>query len=626
MGSQSCKACSTTLIYRYLWAVGKDVEKIPPGSQVGSRYFVTARRIWIDTQPSLPPDVPAEWSDAVLPYLHLYPYRLHVPEIYGFCIQDDRPDEEIFLLENVPLDESGILFPPIVGAWAQATAVRQVYWLWQLLQLWSPLFEQGVATSFFAPDNIRVEGWRVRLCQLFQDEDVLTNTNSLGSTPALQLMDLANLWSGWIENARPEVQEPLKTLCQQMRQEGAELATITTELNQILLEQAAQLPLRLRIAGSTTTGPERSHNEDACYPLTLQAHPQTGSILPQIGIVCDGIGGHEGGEVASQLVVQSLKLEAQALITEAAEQNELLMPDILSQQLESAVRVANNLVAHQNDNQGREDRRRMGTTLVMALQVPQRVQGEGTLLPNAHELYLVNVGDSRAYWITQRYCHQLTVDDDVATREVRLGRALYREALYRPDAGALTQAIGTRDADFLQPTIQRFILEEDGLLLLCSDGVSDNGLVERTWADIARLVLSGRQTLESATQTWLDLANQQNGYDNATIVLLHCHVSSPLPGMAVFNPLQSGATNTDWGMASTPLTQSSAGGATEVVQSPSSATNRKARGILSILGVITLLLLAGGLGVMAWSRLDPAGFLRFRDRVTPFKVFETPAP
>ncbi len=158
------------------------------------------------------------------------------------------------------------------------------------------------------------------------------------------------------------------------------------------------------------------------------------------------------------------------------------------QQLEASVRVVNNLIANHNDTQGREDRRRMGTTLVMGLQVPQRLRSaSGSLLENSHELYLVNVGDSRAYWITPRYCHKLTVDDDVAVREVRMGRGLYREALQRPDAGALTQALGTRDSEFLHPTVQRFILEEDGLLLLCSDGVSDNELVEQNWAETTRV-------------------------------------------------------------------------------------------------------------------------------------------
>lgn len=619
LGSSVCRACGTPLLYRYLWAVGKTVEQIPATSQVGGRYYVTARRIWLDTQPSLPPDVPTDWSDAVLPYLYLYPYRLHIPEVYGFCIQNEDPAiEEIFLLDNVPLDASGILYPAIAEAWTKTTAVRQVYWLWQILQLWQPLAELGVATSLLAADNLRVEGWRVRLCQLYHDTDVLAA--STDSDLALQLADLSNLWLTWVDSARPEIIEPLRSICQQM-QAGAEPGAISTQLNQLLLEQAARLPLNLKIAGGTDTGPEREHNEDACYPLTLNQPSQADGLMPRVAIVCDGIGGHEGGEVASQIAVQSLKLQVQALLSEVAAAEEPVPPDLVMQQLESAVRVVNNLIASQNDAQSREDRRRMGTTLVMAIQLPQRVKIDGSkLAENGHELYLVHIGDSRAYWLTQRHCYLLTVDDNVVTREVRTGRALYHESIHRPDAGALTQALGTRDADFIHPTIQRFILEENGLLLLCSDGVSDNGLIERTWAEPARAVLNSKMSLDTAVKTWLDLANQHNGYDNATLVLLHCHVSSPTPEVLLPQTSDSYGKGVGRSDGSHPLRQEGQEVPGNSTQTSSSTTqNQSKRGLLIGVGTILLLALAGGVGVVAWSQLDPEGFQRFRERVIPLQ-------
>jgi protein phosphatase len=587
------------------------VEQLPVGSQVGGRYYITARRIWLDTQPSLPPDVSNEWSEAVLPYLYLYPYRLHVPEVYGFCPQEDGGENEIFLLENVPLDADGILASTIATAWSHATAVRQVYWLWQILQLWEPLAQLNVATSLLATDNIRVEGWRVRLCQLWQDADVLPPEADPKSGVALA--DLANLWLSWANHAQPEVRQPLRDICQQMQAEPTDLDSISAQLNHLLLEQAAHLPLRLHILGGTTTGPERSHNEDACYPLPSDLLTQPEGTLSRIAIVCDGIGGHEGGEVASQLTVQTLKLELQALLKEVAQQDELMAPDTIAQQIEAAIRVANNLIANQNDAQGRADRRRMGTTLVLSVQIPQAIKtASGATYENGHELYLANVGDSRAYWITQRYCQPLTVDDDVAAREVRMGRALYRESLYRPDAGALTQAVGTRDADLLRPSVQRLILEEDGLLLLCSDGVSDNGLVERTWKDIAVAVLGGRESLDWAVRTWLNLANQHNGYDNATIVLVRCHVSSALPSPSLPNTTGS----QEWRRSSSPslpTEDTEIEGATST--KPDSPRHRPLLRISLLL--LGLLLLGGVAGLFAWSHFDPTGFQQMRQRIVP---------
>lgn len=595
IGRSTCAACHTPLIYRYLWAVGNRAATIATGTQLSGRYYVTAPHIWLDTQPSLPPDVPTEWSDEVQPYLHLYPQRLHVPEVYGFWAADEAT-EPLILLENVPLDAAGLLAPAIVQVWEQATAVRQVYWLWQMLQLWTPLHDQGVAASLMAVSNLRVEGWRVRLCQLYQDMELLLETGQ-EDPPELGLADLANLWLSWLDTARPAIQSPLQDICHQM-QTKADVATIATHLNHLLLSQASQLPLHLQIASATDTGPERSHNEDACYP---PAEGTPDPDLTTLAIVCDGIGGHEGGEVASQLAVQTLKLQAQALLAEVAQQPELVSPELLAHQLEASVRVANNLIAAQNDEQGREERRRMGTTLVLALQVPQQAANL-TVAANGHELYLVHVGDSRAYWITPRYCQCLTVDDDVAAREVRLGRSLYREALQRPDAGALTQAIGTRDAEFLRPTVQRFILEEDGLLLLCSDGLSDNNLVEQSWVDQTDAVLRGKQSLAAAAQAWVELANQKNGYDNTSVVLLRCLVSETPPEVTLPN---MGTPESDWSPSAQALLDEDPAVAANPPIEPQPVQSRRSKWLLLLLGLLAIGLLGGFIGLAILKEVAP---------------------
>ncbi|MBM0741059.1 serine/threonine-protein phosphatase [Phormidium sp. CLA17] len=599
-GSSVCKSCQTPLIYRYLWAVGEAVLQIPVDSQVGGRYVVKAPQIWLDTQPGLQPDFPTvELPDALLPYLYLYPYRLHIPEVHGLCSHvSDRPTDEIFLLENVPLDKQGNLLPAIAQAWAQATAARQVYWLWQLLQLWNPLAEQGVSASLLAADNIRVEGWRVRLCQLFIDEALfLTENEASSETPMLGLADLANVWLGWIDQAKPEIAEPLQRLCQKMHENGAELEAIAAQLNQLLLEQTAQLPLRLQIASATDPGPQHDHNEDTCYPDNTK--PNDG-IFPRLVAVCDGIGGHEGGEVASQLAVQSLKLQIQALLAEVVTAD-IVPPEVVAEQIEAITRVMNDMIAAQNDLQGREARRRMGTTLVMALQFPQQiVLSTGQVAENSHELYLVNVGDSRAYWLTPRYCHQLTVDDDVAAREVRMGRSLYREALKRPDSGSLIQALGTRDSEFLRPSIQRLLLEEDGILLLCSDGLSDNGWVESSWLDIMGEVFRGKKLLSEAAQDWVDLANRNNGHDNVSVVLLDCHVSTPLPDVS-FPDVRS-SLNSDWSESSRGLLQEA--DAADETAGRQAGKGKKTNKLLWIGLILATLLIGSGLAIWAQVHFD----------------------
>lgn len=510
-GHQECQACQTHLIYRYLWAVDVEVE-ISVGELLGDRYYVLAPQIWLDTKPGKPPFVPAELPEYVLPYLHLYPQRLHVPEVYGFYQHGESTyPTDILLLDNVPVDSQGKLSPALVEAWPTAPPVRQTYWLWQMMELWKPLSEQGVAFSLFT-NSLRVEGSRLRLLELD------------GQTRNTKLRDLRNFWSNLIPTAHAHIQQPLEEICQTIGDIGASVEAIAPKLNQLLLEQAAHLPLSVEIVGATDTGPVRLHNEDSCYPTEQDL--VNDRLVPHLAMICDGVGGHDGGEVASQLAVQSIKKLVQNLLTEVGAQEEFTSPDLVKRQLEEIIRVVNNMIATENDEQGRESRQRMGTTLVMALQLPQQVKpSPESNRNNAHELYIVNIGDSRAYWFTRNSCQLLTLDDDVASREVRLGHCLYWQALQRRDAGALIQALGTRDGEFIRPNIQRFVIEEEGLLLLCSDGLSDNGWVEKSWADYAPKIFRGELSLKQAVGSLISLANQKNGHDNTSVVLAHYRLS-----------------------------------------------------------------------------------------------------
>lgn len=643
---------SEPLMDRYLWATGPAAAQIPPGELVQGRYQVVAPQIWLDTRPELPPYCPEEPPDKLIPYLHLYPQRLHIPEGYGFALlgKEPNPEDDILLLENVPIDSSGRIYPSIVEAWPEASAVRQVYWLWQILQLWQPLAELGMAQALLIPENMRVEGWRVRLLQLDGNpvadtnrEFAVTSTTNgvsdsqgayLGGVEAssaaavfttrekhnfASLKQLGLAWANRFAHSKSEVASQLQEIYQQMQADDNDVKAIAKQLNQILLQTAAPLPLRLRVASATDTGLQSHHNEDSLYPssfdLPTDFSPPSNPLIPHLSIVCDGIGGHEGGEVASQLAVQSIKLQLQALMTEVAQQDEIMSPELMAEQLAAIIRVANNLIAARNDEQGRESRRRMGTTLVMALQLPQQVRTATGLNNNSHELYIANVGDSRAYWITSQYCQQLTVDDDVATREVRTGRSPRREALQRPDAGALTQALGTRDSEFLRPTVRRFILEEDGLLLLCSDGLSDNNLVENSWAEYAEPVLNGEMSLESAVQYLINLANQKNGHDNTSVVITYCRVSPEYP--VLLNLGETGSSS----LVALPVTpqfsetvsedesDESSEPATTQESKPTvvTANKRRFKGWVVVLCIVLLLLTVGAAGLLTKWLIDPTG-------------------
>ncbi|NEP57524.1 MAG: serine/threonine-protein phosphatase [Symploca sp. SIO2G7] len=652
----------------YLWADAEPAIQIGVGEEVAYRYQVVAPQIWQDTLPEIPPEIPEELDGRILPYLRLYPYRLHIPEVYGVCkLPELGHDPKIILLGNVPIQASGELYPTIESAWSKASAVRQVYWLWQIWELWKPLEELGVASSLLVPDNLRVEGWRLRLLQLYTDpaqekstrlatESAVSSPNNTVATAGeagialmnppmtASLQKLGERWAIWCRKASGSVAEPLQEIAEQLQTEQPPLDAIASQLNQLLLEQAALQPLRLQVAGATDSGPNQSHNEDACYPTTADlptdSNQSSDPLIPHLSIICDGIGGHEGGEVASKMVVESIKLQVRGLLAELAEDPEIMTPELVAQQLEAIIRVANNLIASSNDQQARESRRRMGTTITMALQLPQKVQTKKGM-GNAHELYIASVGDSRAYWMTPRYCQQLTVDDDVVTREVKMARSLKVEALERSDAGALTQAVGPKDGEFLHPTVQRFILEEDGLLLLCSDGLSDNDWLEQLYRDYPRDIFSEKLSLEAAVESLIDLANQKNGHDNTSVVITYCRVTPEFP--VVLNLAEITQGSDGYGLnfsdsqtfAPTSFNQTEPNGdlqeltaesseepPTAALVTTNSATSEflTTRGswfkvMLGVVGVLIVLLSSGTALLTAQWLLDPEGFKQMRQRL-----------
>ncbi|MGQ4649575.1 protein phosphatase 2C domain-containing protein [Lyngbya aestuarii] len=506
-----CDKCRTPLLRRYLWAVGSGIEDYKSGEVIAGRYLLLHQRILLDTKPAIPPETPQEIPKNLAVYLRLSPYGLHFPQVYGrLKAKEGRRSQEIWLLEEAPIstkvhpDKSSPkkegsqlevqLLPALMNAWKQAPAIRQLNWLWQIASLWQPLNSEGVASSLLIPELLRVEGPIVRLLELQLDAQ---------GEPTLG--DLAQLWSQLLDGASPAVAGFLQQIFDQLNQGQIKTSEQLIDLLDQGLKNCGHSQSRsYQIFSRTDTGPSRHHNEDACYPANAELIHGAGVLA----IVCDGIGGHEGGEVASQSAIETLRERLEKLRLEPDD----LDPTALTLELENAVCAANDSISQQNDSEHRSERQRMGTTLVMAKSC-------------AHEMYITHVGDSRVYWITRSNCHQVTQDDDLASREVRLGYTLYRSAIQQPTSGSLVQALGMAPSTTLHPTVQRFVLDEDCVFLLCSDGLSDYDRVEQNWQTEILPVLEGQTDLATAGERLVEIANRQNGHDNVTIALVHCQVS-----------------------------------------------------------------------------------------------------
>jgi serine/threonine protein phosphatase PrpC len=285
---------------------------------------------------------------------------------------------------------------------------------------------------------------------------------------------------------------------------------LVEQIDRALSECARAQSYSYQIVTESDRGPSRQRNEDACYPPGGGAVINTNGNGLALSIVCDGIGGHEGGNVASNMAINTIAQKINNLLL----QPEPWQSRNVSGLLESYVRDANDSISQRNDSEQRRDRQRMGTTVVMAV-------------GHAHEVYLTHVGDSRVYRISRTGCHQVTLDDDLASREVRLGYAIYREAIQYPTSGSLVQALGMGASNNLHPTVQRFAIDEDCIFLLCSDGLSDRDRVEQYWETEILPVLEGKRDLATTAKQLIRLGNTLNGHDNVTVGLLYCQAKLP---------------------------------------------------------------------------------------------------
>ena len=276
------------------------------------------------------------------------------------------------------------------------------------------------------------------------------------------------------------------------------------------------LPMRLFHlvdAGITDIGRQRDHNEDyfSIQSETQKHDTPAGRTFEAKGlyVLCDGMGGHAAGEVASAMAVSTLENYFAEVWTDQFPSRE---------DIRTAIQKANQSIYDLNQENACYGSGRMGTTLVM-------------LLVDGIKVAIAHVGDSRLYRFCRRTgLEQITIDHEVGQREIQ--RGVDPDTAYaRPDAYQLTQALGPRDGAFINPDIQTFEVNEDMLFILCSDGLSDNNLLEQYCESHVEPMLSSQVNLYQELHQLIDLANQHNGHDNITAVAVRMKVRPKIQGV-----------------------------------------------------------------------------------------------
>ncbi len=509
--SRECQSCHTPLLRPYLHILGEGADKIACETPIADRYMVVAPGFAIDTRPARKQPTIEEVPEFILPYLRLLPHRPHTPHAYGLVLE---PSPLWFLSYGhfrYDLAMQGKALPTLESLWPEAGARRQLNWLWQMARLWQPLRSQGVVGALLEPTLLRASGAILQILELPSSER------------EIRLPELVPLWSRWRETAASPVGDLLQRVCEGLDTgqilKSRQLAEIFEQALGSLVDEGKQT---YSIASDTSAGPKRHHNEDAYLQGGQQAGGSKAAATDALAAVCDGIGGHEGGEVASCLAVEALRERLEAPLSA----DEKLPPTI-----ERAIFEANARICERNDREQRQARQRMGTTLSLVA-IRDRAA------------YFAHVGDSRVYYISRIGCFQITLDDDVATRATRLGHIIYANALAQANAGSLVQALGMGSSKTLHPTIRMLMLAEECAILICSDGLSDYDRVEQCWEREILPVLKGQIAPEKASKQLVALADRENGHDNATASLICCQFpedtgAEGIPLSEILNNVQS---------------------------------------------------------------------------------------
>lgn len=238
----------------------------------------------------------------------------------------------------------------------------------------------------------------------------------------------------------------------------------------------------LKTFSVTNIGKTRKLNQDYIYTSEKPI-----GKLPNLFIVADGMGGHNAGDLASRLTVET--------IVEQITKSEETDPERI---LSEAIGYANTMVRQSAGiNPELEG---MGTTVVVASCLEQK-------------LVVANVGDSRLYVVKQSSMQQITRDHSWVEEMVRRGGMARADARNHPDKNIITRAVGAEDTvqvDFFEVT-----LDAEDQILMCTDGLT-NMLEDEE----IRMILNGGRDIVEKAEELVRRANDNGGRDNISVVLI----------------------------------------------------------------------------------------------------------
>lgn len=268
----------------------------------------------------------------------------------------------------------------------------------------------------------------------------------------------------------------------------------------------------VNVFGRTDVGRTREHNED-CFIVadltTMNAtlQPEVRSHKPgnrgSLFMVADGMGGAAAGEIASAMATEVVLSELDSRWRQASDSS----PETFARALKAATEAANARInryaAEHPENRG------MGTTATIA----------GIL---GDTLYLTQVGDSRGYLVRGGVARQITKDQSLMQKLIEAGELTAEEAEVSERRNIILQALGPEPMVKVDLTSQQ--IRRGDTLILCSDGMSG----QMRTPDISRIVTEDPDLMTTCRKL-IDLANENGGPDNITVIAVRFEGSGLLP-------------------------------------------------------------------------------------------------
>lgn len=303
---------------------------------------------------------------------------------------------------------------------------------------------------------------------------------------------------------------------------------------------------RLEVATATDVGRERELNEDTVWGTSFDDGTDNPWRLSALLVVADGMGGHDAGEVASNLAVRTVREIF------ASPQTDLAPDDLSGQNLlrrvSEAVQRVNRVVYTRGEGNGAA---RPGTTLTLCLAREQ-------------EYVVGHVGDSRAYLARRNRIEQVSDDDSLVAESVRRGHMSDEEARGSQFRNQITKAVGLHPD--VEPSVYYGHWQTGDVLLLCSDGLTEYV----TGDEMLRHVQSG-DSLQQICEALIALANERGGHDNISVAATRF-----LPAIGANAASQPARKPKTWPPANSP---SGVSASSKSVSSPESTKPRISSGV-----------------------------------------------